>query len=77
MVAPFMGGRGLKFLESEHFRFRIPVAPFRGVWIEIAKAGGAGLQHSVAPFTGAWIENATTYGSLPAVYALVPLPPQV
>ena len=53
------------------------VAPFMGVWIEIAKAGGAGLQHSVAPFTGAWIENATMYGSLPAVYALVPLPPSM
>ena len=45
------------------------VASFTGAWIEIAKADGAGLQHLVAPFAGAWIGNATTYGSLPAVYA--------
>ena len=46
---------------------------FTGAWIEIAKAGGSGLQHSVAPFVGAWIRNATTYGFLPAV--CTPPPP--
>ena len=55
---------------SREVRRRVPaVAPFTGAWIEIAKADGAGLQHLVALFAGAWIGNATTYGSLPAVYA--------
>ena len=67
-VAPFTGA----WIEIPTSPPKSPhkhVASFAGAWIEIAKADGAGLQHLVAPFAAAWIGNATTYGSLPAVYA--------
>ena len=65
--------RGLKFGLDLLRLILAVVAPFTGAWIEIAKAGGSGLQHSVAPFVGAWIRNATTYGFLPAVCTPVPV----
>ena len=68
LVAPFTGA-WIEITNSP------PQSPHKngpsvtGAWVEIAKADGAGLQHLVAPFAAAWIGNATTYGSLPAVYA--------
>ena len=67
-VAPFTGA-WIEIVAKWVSAWSRHVAPFTGAWIEIAKADGAGLQHLVAPFAGAWIGNATTYGSLPAVYA--------